>query len=194
MSTDTERLTIDTIVSDSMIQEVAELIAYSGLFGDPIDMLALHDEQEKAKEEVVVKPRKPRKVNPNKVVKGKTKAGGEGSTRDFWLNHGDDGYDMVRDDSILSQCQTTGGNYEKTKIFLRTDWKHREFFTRTELEKALTEKYPEESSYNSNSTFRVQHRGWAFGVYYVLSGDMAVKPIFRRIGRGKFENVFYVEE
>ena len=72
-----------------------------------------------------------------------------------------------------------------------TDWAEKEFFTRTEIEKALTEKYPEESMYNSKSTFRLSHRGWATGIYYVNTGELAIKPIYKRVGRGKLENIFY---
>ena len=114
-----ERMTLDTIVCDDMIQEVAEMVAYSGLFGDRIDINKLVEEENKKTEEKekAKKERKPRKVDPNRKLRGKTRAAAVGSSEDFWVRHGADAFNFALNDEWLPECQPQGGNYEKTKNF-----------------------------------------------------------------------------
>lgn len=186
-----EKLTLETVLSPRMIQIIAEKIAISELFGPRLDLNAINSQREKLAVDKETSPKKTRKTNPKRVLKGKTKAASEDSNQNFWIANGDSAWELACNDDQLTGCQPKGGNYELTKRFLMTDWVEKKTFTRSEIEKALTLKYPEQSEYNSKATFRLCHRGWAFGIYYVDSGELAVKPIYRRVGRGIFENIFY---
>lgn len=190
LDTQEERMTLESIVNDDMIQEVAEMIAYSGLFGEPIDMQAKHAEEERIAVEKASKPKKKRKVNPNRKLKGKRITAKHLSSLDFWVKYGKDAYILATDDDEFTDAQPTWGNYKQTKDFLMNEWADKKEFNRTEIARALTEKFPEQSSYNANSLFRLEYGAWSAGCYYE-DDTLATKPIFKRLGRGTFENIFY---
>ena len=185
-----EKLALEDIMTLSFVEEVAEIVAYSGIVGEPIDMQAQFEEEERQRAEKASKPKKKRKINPNRKMKGKTYIAKEGSSDDFWIRFGKDAYLYATDDDKFTES-IIKGNYALVKKFLQNEWAEKEFFTRNEIDKAMSEAYPEIANNNSYGLFRLQHTDWAVGVFYKETNGVAVKPIYKKAGRGKYENIFY---
>jgi len=114
-----------------------------------------------------------------KLVLGGTKF----NCKSFWNSYT---IEQARDDSFLPEAQP-GGNYSKVKEFLRTDWKHKEKFKLPELICELTKKYNSTESYSES--FRLQR--WGDAQYWENTGNVAIKPLWKRLTRQEVLNVFY---
>ena len=112
-------------------------------------------------------------------------AGNNGKVPLFWDRT--NAFEEALDDSVFPNSQP-GGNYAKTKHFLKTKWKHVEEFTLPELKDALAEKYPENADYNG---FRLQR--WHEAYYWENTGEIAIKPIYKKATYRTYHNIFYQE-
>ena len=100
---------------------------------------------------------KPERRGRKKSLNGKKILGGTKKyPRSFW--DFEDAIEKAIDDEFLPDA-VSGGNYQKVKEFLRNDWAKVDVFKLPDLQKALEEKYPEESSH---SGFSMQRWGDAF--------------------------------
>ena len=112
-------------------------------------------------------------------------AGKNGKVTGFWER--DDAMDVALDDRLFKEAQPKG-NYAKVKHFLQNGWSNVEEFTLPELKKALGEKYPEKADYNG---FRLQR--WHEAYYWEKTGEIAVKPIYKKATYRSYHNIFYKE-
>jgi hypothetical protein len=103
----------------------------------------------------------------------------------FWDQ--EDAINLAIDDSIFPDAQPKGA-YHKTKMFLKNEWKHVESFSAIELQKLLTEKYPEDCGSN---LFSIQR--WGDGIYNFKTKQLLVKPLWKKLDHKTFANIFYQE-
>jgi len=114
-----------------------------------------------------------------KLVLGGTKF----NRKSFWNSYT---LEQAQDDGFLPEAQP-GGNYSKVKEFLKTDWKYKEKFKLPELIEALSKKYNNTESYSES--FRLQR--WGDAQYWENTGNIAIKPLWKRLTRQEVLNVFY---
>jgi hypothetical protein len=103
----------------------------------------------------------------------------------FW-NH-KNSIEMSLDDNIHPTAQP-GGNYLKTKLFLKNEWKHVNEFVLSDLKDALGVLYPEKADYNG---FRLQR--WHEAYYWSITHELAIKPIYKKATYRTYYNIFYIE-
>jgi hypothetical protein len=109
-------------------------------------------------------------------------AGPKGKMSSFWERH--NAFEEALDDSIFPNAQP-GGNYKRTKDFLKNEWKEVDEFKLPDLSKALGEKYPDNADYNG---FRLQR--WHDAAYWE-TGEVAIKPLYKKATYRTYYNIFY---
>jgi len=129
------------------------------------------------KEEPTQKPKEELRGRKS-LHRGKLKlCGTKNFTYSFWDRHTIE--DAVNDD-IYPDAQPKR-NYSLVKNFLKSEWSHIEFFKLPELKKALKEKYGED--------IRVQR--WHDAHCWEITGNIAIKPIWKKKSRHEYINIFY---
>lgn len=116
-----------------------------------------------------------------KLILGGTKK----AIQNFWRDI-KDAERVAADDKYYPEAQP-GGNYKRTKIFLREDWNKKSQFTLTNLKEELTKKYPNKSDFGG---FRLQR--WGNASYWANTGKIAIKPLWKKISRFDYKNIFYL--
>lgn len=111
--------------------------------------------------------------------------GSSNFNKSFWDQ--ENAIQLAVDDNEFVDAQPKG-NYFKTKYFLRTDWAHVESFMIVDLQKQLTEKYPEDLC---GGVFNIQR--WGDGIYNANNGQLLVKPLWKKLSYQNFANIFYQE-
>ena len=143
-------------------------------------------EKQKINKPIVLPTKQKRGRKP--LHKGKKVLGGTKKTvRDFWLDY-DNAMDLALNDNFPDTPQPKG-NYAKTKHFLRTHWKHVQYFRLVDLRRTLADKYPEMAQH---SGFRT--RRWGNAYYWENTGEIAEKPLWKKIDKHKLLNIFYIPE
>ena len=160
-------------ITNEMIEEVALKVVDAGII----------KQVERVIPTVQKKVRKKRVSN--KPTKGKTCVG------KFWSKYDDQAMDIATDDNIFPESIRTG-NYALTKQFFQNDFKCKKEFTLKEFRDGLNTKYADTEFTEHNGQFRIQIIPWSEGMFYELSGELQTKPIFKKISRGLYQNIFYI--
>jgi len=175
----------------SLVGEVTMMIAESGMFVNPLTETT-NRETIKAGTTTVVNIEKPekkvrgkRKTKPESEKVGKTICDPKNN---FFNVHGDNSFEIIK-----SAKGPFKGNYAKIRDFLSGEWSNRKLFSKKDLVNALTEKYPEDSSSNSEGKFKIQGAAWVYGCKRENTDEWHVLPLLMKVERGLFQNPFFVE-
>jgi hypothetical protein len=125
-----------------------------------------------------------KKVGRKPLNRGKIVLGGA-NFKSFWKN--EKALEWALDDSLFPQAQPKG-NYMLVKNLLRGDWKHKFSFSAIELRKEMERRHPERIG--NDNAFKVQR--WGDAMYWETTGEMASKPLWKKISRKEYQNIFYV--
>lgn len=124
-------------------------------------------------------------IETNEKIRKKVVGGSKNFNLSFWDQ--EDSIELAVNDEYFQDAQPKG-NYFITKEFLRNDWKHIEIFSIVNLQKELTNKYPNK---NNGSGFSLQR--WGDGIYDFHTKKLLAKPLWKRSDHNNFFNIFYYE-
>lgn len=162
------------------VELVALKILESGLFTETEII------KPKPEEKTTVIHRKPRKER----CKGKQVIGAKS---DFWAIHN---LSVAINDNTMTTASNRTRTYKLYKDFFKTEWANKKYFTINELKLAIYEKYGkslENKMFDAHGFlhgYRFQIIAWSNGIFYE-NGELATKPICKKMDRGIFLNIFH---
>jgi adenine-specific DNA methylase len=147
-------------------------------------------------DEEVVAVKKTVNAARSAVNKGRKRLGKivTGAKVDYWKKYGGKSLEIALNDTVYSKASTRTRTYKMYKEFFKKEWQAKKYFTIDELKKDVLSTFGGANNMLDAHGFlhgyRFQIIPWSNGVFYE-GGELATKPICRKMKRGVFLNIFH---